>query len=224
VDFQTVLSAARAAALELRETWDERMEVILRYCTQSPGWAAFPGYGRKKADPGDLDNMRAYLAVYLERYFRARQERLGLKEVSTVADPAVDVILRVFAGLSENLDTVALHHRRSMAAENLLGELLERYLAERLETRDWVWCAGNTARAVDFLRNDLSVVLQVKNRSNSENSSSSAIRKGTEIIKWYRVNASNGKTNWENFPLATRGDDFSEDDFHAYIEAYAKRS
>lgn len=219
-----VLSAAKEAASKLNETWDKRIEVILRYCTQSPGWAAFPSYSKKKADPGDLDNMRAYLMVYLERYYRARQERLGLKEVSTVADPAVNVILRAFAGVSNNLDTVALHHRRSMAAENLLGELLERYLAERLETQDWIWCAGNTARAVDFLRNDLSVVLQVKNRSNSENSSSSAIRKGTKIIKWYRVNASNGRTNWENFPLTTQRDDFSEDDFYAYIEAYAKRS
>lgn len=210
--------------MELKETWNKRIEVILRYCTQSPGWAAFPSYGKKKADPGDLDNMRAYLMVYLERYYRARQERLVLKEVSTVADPAVDVILRAFAGVSENLDTVVLHHRRSMAAENLLGELLERYLAERLETQDWIRCAGNTARAVDFLKDDLSVVLQVKNRSNSENSSSSAIRKGTEIIKWYRINASNGKTNWENFPLQTQRDDFSEDNFHAYIENYAKQS
>jgi len=43
MEFQTVLSAARDAALELKETWDKRIEVILRYCTQSPGWAAFPG-------------------------------------------------------------------------------------------------------------------------------------------------------------------------------------
>lgn len=224
MEFQTVLSEAIDAASKLNETWDKRIEVILRYCTQSPGWAAFPSYGKKRADTDNLDNMRAYLMVYLERYYRARQERLGLKEVTTVADPAVNVILRAFAGVKESLETVATHHRRSMAAENLLGELLERYLAERLEPWGWVWCAGNTVRAVDFLYDDLSVALQVKNRSNSENSSSSAIRKGTKIIKWYRVNASNGRTNWENFPLTTQRDDFSEDDFYAYIEAYAKRS
>lgn len=84
--------------MELKETWDQRVEVILRCCTQSPGWAAFPSFGKKK-------------------------------EVSTVADPAVDVILRAFAGVSKNLDTAVLHHRRSMAAENLLGGLLELFPA-----------------------------------------------------------------------------------------------
>lgn len=221
MDFQTVVNTAQNVANQINHVWDRRIEAILRYCTQSPGWQAFPSFAKKKADPGDLENMQNYLKIYLERYYRARQEQLGLREVTTVADPPVDVILRVFAK-QEGLTEVAIHHRRSMAAENLLGELLERYIAQRLESQGWIWCAGSTVRAVDFLREDLSLALQVKNRSNSENSSSSAIRKGTEIAKWYRVNANTGKTNWSAFPLAIKDAQFSEEDFHLFIKDYAQ--
>lgn len=200
MEFAAILEMSQEAVKKISEPWDAKLEAILRYCTQSPGWNGFPKVGSRKADPGDLDNMRQYLRAYLERYFRTRRELLTLREVGTLADPAVDVILRAFASIKEDLATVSRHHRHSMAAENLLGELLERYIARHLEAQGWIWCAGNTIRAVDFLRADLSVALQIKNRSNSENSSSSAIRKGTEIQKWYRINAQNGQTNWNRFP------------------------
>jgi hypothetical protein len=138
--------------------------------------------------------------------------------VGTVADPAVDVIQGAFAELKD-LSMASEYHRISMAAENLLGELLERYIAECLEPQGWVWCAGNTVRAVDFLRQDLDVALQIKNRDNSENSSSSAIREGTNIQKWFRIYSKTGRTNWENFPF---GSGLSEEDFHRYIQDYAK--
>ncbi|MCS7069464.1 MAG: SinI family restriction endonuclease, partial [Meiothermus sp.] len=101
----------------------------------------------------------------------------------------------------------------------LLGDLLERYIANRLEPRGWIWCAGNIVSSVDFLREDLTVALQVKNRDNSENSSSSAIREGTNIKRWFRIYSRKGRTNWENFPFASG---LSEDDFHEYIKDYAK--
>lgn len=222
MEFAAILEISQEAVHQLDKPWDPKLEAILRYCTQSPGWSGFPKVGSRKADPGDQDNMRQYLRVYLERYFRARGELLVLRGVGTLADPAVDVILRAFAHLKEDLSIVSQHHRQSMAAENLLGELLERYIAQHLESQGWIWCSGNTIRAVDFLRADLSVALQIKNRSNSENSSSSAIRKGTEIQKWYRINAQTGQTNWNRFPNQPNVT-FSEEDFHRFIEDYAKR-
>lgn len=47
--------------------------------------------------------------------------------------------------------------------------------------------------------------VQVKNRDNTENSSSSAIRQGTTIEKWFRTYSKPSRkratnTNWENFP------------------------
>jgi hypothetical protein len=42
-------------------------------------------------------------------------------------------------------------------------------------------------RAIDFCNTDGSLLLQIKNKSNTENSSSSYIREGTTIEKWYRL-------------------------------------
>ena len=166
--------------------------------------------------------MHAYLAAYLKSYFVERRNTLSLRESATVADPAVDIILSAFAGLTD-LDNVATLHRQSMAAENLLGALLERYLAQELEPHGWIWCAGNTVKAVDFIRDDFSVALQIKNRSNSENSSSAAIRTGTTIRKWYRVNAVSGATKWDTFP-AQLPQPLSEEGFYRFIRAYAAAS
>ena len=51
----------------------------------------------------------------------------------------------------------------------------------------WLWCNGNVLRAIDFCSSDGAILLQIKNKSNTENSSSSAIRTGTDIKKWYRL-------------------------------------
>lgn len=217
MDFKGLLESAKSIAKTLGKPWDSRLEVILRYCWQSPGHNAFPKFAKLSLQ----EDLAAYLNRYIGRYYEAREQQLDLRVVGTVPDPAVDVILRAFAGL-ENLSTVSEHHRQSMAAENLLGQLLERYIAERLEAHDWIWCAGNTIRSIDFLRNDLGIALQIKNRDNSENSSSSAIRQGTAIQKWFRIYAKTGKTNWDSFPSTSPGVVLTENDFHRYIENYAK--
>lgn len=72
-----------------------------------------------------------------------------------------------------------------MASENIVGDLLERYLAEKLEPCGWIWCSGTSVKAVDFIHYDNEKdewgLLQVKNRDNTENSSSSKIRDNTPI-------------------------------------------
>lgn len=212
MNFEGLLEAAHNAVRSLNRPWDDRLNVILRYCVDH---GAFPKIGRLRPEGEALP---AYLKLYIERYYRAREQRLEFRAVGTIPDPAVDVILQAFIGTSD-LSVVSEHHRQSMAAENLLGLLLERYIAEQLEPQGWVWCAGNTVRSVDFLSGDLSTALQVKNRDNSENSSSSAIRQGTSIKKWHRINSKTGKTNWLNFPVKEVS--LSEEGFHRYIEAYA---
>ena len=73
-----------------------------------------------------------------------------------------------------------------MSAENIQGGLLEEYINSVVTQFGWFWCAGNTMRSIDFCSSD-ETFLQVKNKSNTENSSSSAIRAGTTIIKWFRL-------------------------------------
>lgn len=98
-------------------------------------------------------------------------------------------------------------HFLFMSAENNNGLILEEYLAHVLEKYGWIWCSGETVKAIDFVylnedKNE-SILLQIKNKYNTENSSSSAIRKGTEIIKWNRLNKpiktdkSKPISNWE---------------------------
>lgn len=215
-----ILEKAKEITEASSQTWDSRLETIIRFCAISPNLEAFPKLGKKAINLADEESLQSYLKPYISRYFADRQAKLVLKEVSTTADPAVDVILQAFAKL-KNIEEVSNHHRKAMAAENLLGGLLERYLAENLEPHGWVWCAGNTVRAIDFLTLDLATVLQVKNRDNSENSSSSAIRQGTTIKKWFRVFSATGKTNWTVFP-ANLPKKLSEDGFYEYIEKYAK--
>lgn len=88
-------------------------------------------------------------------------------------------------------------HNLFMSAENIQGELLEEYIAINVKNSGWIWCSGNTLRAVDFCKKDGSALLQVKNKNNTENSSSSAIRNGTEIKKWYRLKTKKKKTKPE---------------------------
>jgi carbonic anhydrase len=66
------------------------------------------------------------------------------------------------------------------------------------------------------------LVLQIKNRDNTENSSSSAIRNGTQIQKWFRSFSKKGGTNWDNLPELMQGYDLSESDFVAFVETYLK--
>jgi hypothetical protein len=64
--------------------------------------------------------------------------------------------------------------------------------------------------------------LQVKNRSNSENSSSSSIRKGTAIKKWFRIEALTGKTHWDKLEDLTGVAGMSEAGFFKFIEKAIK--
>ena len=116
-----------------------------------------------------------------------------------------------------------------MSAENLVGALLERYIAQVLEPHGWIWCAGDFIRAIDFIKYNKSKGLweavQVKNRDNTENCSSSAIRHGTTIEKWFRTYSKPSKkratnTNWENFPEEEFRDQLSEEGFLQFIRNY----
>src|SRR6202453_1801536 len=88
------------------------------------------------------------------------------------------------------------------------------YLAEKLEPSGrsggrspysesyyagWIWCSGTSVKAVDFIhydeKNNEWNLLQVKNRDNTENSSSSKIRDNTTIKKWFRTYSQRDTTN-----------------------------
>ncbi|TGD21969.1 SinI family restriction endonuclease [Companilactobacillus suantsaicola] len=96
-----------------------------------------------------------------------------------------------------------LGHFLYMSAENSNGGILEEYLASILEPRNWIWCSGESYTAVDFCYikdKDNVKLLQIKNKYNTENSSSSKIRTGTKIIKWYRLGKPKASNKFEPIP------------------------
>lgn len=177
--------------------------------------------GRLKMPFGSEEHLE-WLA---DRYLRGREPK-QLPTPGTVPDPALAAVMIHGYGVDERaINTQIDGHRWAMVAENVVGDLLERFIDSELDDDDWVWCAGEVVKSVDFIRPSRSVgldweSLQIKNRDNSENSSSSAIRNGTDIQKWYRIKSKTGQTRWEVFPVGAVDFQFSEDRFQNFIVEY----
>ncbi len=157
-------------------------------------------------------------------YIAGYRQSVFPKLPGTQPDELVGVVMQVAYGYSqESTDRIKLEHRHAMIAENCVGALLERYIESVLRTNGWHWCCGNFVKAVDFIRlgsDGLWQALQIKNRDNSENSSSSAIRVGTDIEKWFRFFSKTGKTNWDHLPEFMRGYGLSEVGFIGFVSTY----
>lgn len=160
-----------------------------------------------------------------EKYFDSKYKILIPSTPKTVPDEMVSVILENFYNHpTSQHKQIQIEHQHSMAAENIVGELLERYIDGVLSTEDWVWCCGALIKHVDFIKkeSDGYKLLQIKNRDNSENSSSKAIRNGTAIVHWFRTYSKTGLTNWQSFPDAQLKEKLSEEGFIKFVEEYAK--
>lgn len=157
-------------------------------------------------------------------YFTAYRRSDLPKIPNTVPDEIVSIVMmEAFDYNEQTIDRVKLEHQLAMSAENSVGALLERYLDSVLRPYGWHWCCGSFIRAVDFIRSDDTegwLALQIKNRDNSENSSSSAIRHGTTIQKWFRSFSRTGKTNWANLPTLMQGYNLSEEGFRNFVRVY----
>jgi len=104
------------------------------------------------------------------------------------SDPAIKTIVKmVTRATDEQVDIQEAYHNLFMSAENIQGALLEEYIDSVISAFGWIWCKGNTLHSVDFCTEDGAHLLQIKNKSNSENSSSGSVRSGTGIEKWYRL-------------------------------------
>lgn len=133
-----------------------------------------------------------YLNKWCKKYVNDRQNPALQRPLKNYGERDSALIERVATNTGmpkSTLNDYLIGHFIYMSAENMNGEILEEYLAEVLEPHGWIWCAGSTFRAVDFcyLEENNNILLQVKNKYNTENSSSSAIRNGTEIKKWNRL-------------------------------------
>lgn len=134
-------------------------------------------------------SLENYLKKWAEGYYSftlpSKREK---SPKATCSDPAIKEMVRAICQFSEQeAELESAIHDLFMAAENVQGNLLEEYIAERTKEFGWIWCYGETLRAVDFCSYDGNYLLQIKNKNNTENSSSSAIRIGTTVRKWFRL-------------------------------------
>ena len=151
---------------------------------------------------GNNDDEEAVIKKWILKYqsgIQGKASRRTSNRPGTVADPIIEEIIgaRINKLSEDDLNKITYAHRLSMSAENILGLILEEYLADNLEDAGWYCAWGETVKSVDFV-NINGRLLQVKNRSNSENSSSSAIRFGTQIEKWFRIKADRIEYMWKD--------------------------
>lgn len=158
---------------------------------------------------------------------------------SSCSDPAIKTIVQYVTKIDDaEAENQSNYHNLFMSAENIQGKLLEEYIAMVVRPYGWLWCNGNVLRAVDFCFIDGKALLQIKNKSNTENSSSSAIRAGTAIQKWYRLGTTtcqgvqSPNYKWENLNSIINAHTFghvancnmTEESYKAFLQKVATRN
>ena len=194
------------------ESFLEAHCTILAACYRNPGLSPT----LKGNTPEAL--AQSWLKKYRDSYENRISRRIS-QPLGTVADPIVTTIInaRLTQLTADDLEEIKYAHRLSMSAENIQGLLLEEFLAEQLSEYGWYCCWGESVRHVDFCNVDGSL-LQVKNRSNSENSSSSRVRIKQPIEKWHRVDARTGLYRWAYFNEKYSTERFSEENFVLFVQ------
>lgn len=170
---------------------------------------------------GSRDDEESVIRKWLLKYQGGENSRASLRTSNppgTVADPIIEEIVgsRISRLSAKDLNKITYAHRLSMSAENILGLLLEEYLAVNLQDYDWFCAWGETVKSVDFVHKD-GRLLQIKNRSNSENSSSSTVRQGTKIEKWFRIKADRIEYMWNGLNEICGTTHLSESSFTSFV-------
>lgn len=184
---------------------------VMEFLEENP-WA-ISGKIRKKFGTEE------YLQKAAQKFSDDRRKKIP-SYPETVPDPLVTSIMRMYWKIDVNqIENAIRFHNLAMSSENVVGHYLEAYIAEILEPRSWSWCSGSLAKAIDFVKMKADgtwIALQVKNRDNSENSSSNKVRTDTEIKKWHRTFSKKPGSNWSAFPDMEDGA-LSEEAFQAWV-------
>lgn len=178
-----------------------------------------PKLGYKK---GSKIIFKKYVTKWIDQYFKGYNNRPSVRKgnkSTTFPDQLSEIILksRIKNLKEEDISIRVSGHSILMTIENIVGDLLEEYLSIKLKDSEYYCCWGSTIDAVDFCSTN-GDLLQIKNSDNSENSSSSRVRSGTEIKKWFRRKSQ--KTNifkWDELNKMLNRKDLSEEDFRLFV-------
>lgn len=154
-----------------------------------------PGIALKQAklelEPADF--LQCYFESWVKKYANAwktlpSERQAGPKGAAT--DPALIKMVEARAHSEQSAVEWATIHNLFMSAENVGGNLLEEYIYDKVKDYDWIWCRGEVLTAVDFCNKECTNFIQIKNKSNTENSSGKGFREDHHAEKWYRMEAS----------------------------------
>lgn len=138
---------------------------------------------RSKKIASDCEAVAHWVTKFFNGYKGRPSEKVGAPP-KPKPDPAVSEIIACAIPTIPRNDIVRIEfaHRLAMSAENILGPFVEEYAFERLKSHGWALAWGETVKSVDLCSRD-GRLIQIKNRSNTENSSSNKVREGTDIKK-----------------------------------------
>ena len=213
---------AKAAMNLIDPSLSKKYSVLIEFLTEHP--KAANTISRKKEDSKIVIGSDEYIKLQAHKFSDSRKPHAP-KPPDTVPDEMVSFILNKYFNVPENeLKQAVKLHSLSMGAENLIGDILERYIASIVESHDWVWCSGSIVSAVDFVyrKENGWAALQIKNRDDSENSSSASVRNNTDIKKWFRTFSKKVGDNWKKFPPIADVT-LSEIEFTNYVTDYLNK-
>lgn len=187
--------------------------------------------------------LRLWLSKWVQKFLAEWKSLPGDHQADskrTVTDPAL-LQMVMASSHAGDLDTAmvwAAHHNLYMSAENAGGNLLEEYIANKIAPYGWVWCRGKIITAVDFCNDACTAMFQVKNKTNTENSSGKGFREVVGVQVWCRMRAERRagqiETYWPKLVEivrsgATRGgavpdDLMTEDDYLAFVRAVSENN
>ena len=228
-DFYDALVEELVNQLSMPETFEIRrheMKSLFPIITD-PVTRGFIPTIKMREDEMGLDS-REFLNRWLTRWILKFVSAWGILPSQRLAQPkravtdyALINMVAAHAGSEEAAADWARYHNLFMSAENIGGNLLEEYIASKVADYGWIWCRGEILTAVDFCNDACTEFVQVKNKSNTENSSGKGFREDHKAPVWFRMHAERKRgevvTRWPDLMEiirrgATRNRDLLPDD------------
>lgn len=151
-----------------------------------------------------------YLVDWASRYssFTLPSQRVDNRNGKAFDEALYQILSDGLAISPKRATQLALSHQTIERAEIIVGNLLEEFVNSEIQTKGWIWCKGETLQSIDFIKVEQGQkphLLQIKNSTNSENSSSKKVRKNKpyQVDAWNRSEANSvddggfRKTRWD---------------------------
>lgn len=138
------------------------------------------------------DFLELWLSRWISKFVRAWKTLPSQRVANpkgTVTDHALIKMVTPHANSEKEAEEWVRYHNLFMSAENIGGNLLEEYIAGKVEQYDWIWCRGKILTAVDFCNKSCTEFVQIKNKENTENSSGRGFRIDHGAPSWFRMHS-----------------------------------